>query len=194
MSILFPEPFGYVVTSHRGSSTLCAPRKDGFMAPDVGLEFASLRARYLVSSEFPVQVVRNDGLPEVALTVFGNERLSMLSEGSVRAYLREVLLFANWAGRDCVTRGHQWRMFGDPREVRNLVREYLTVAGECKITQRPDTLGVRVAYVNVTERTRINVRLLLAALKKLYEILTKIPPKNWKWTAAKNAAVTLLAE
>ncbi len=141
------------------------------MAPDVGLEFASLRARYLVSSEFPVQVVRNDGLPEVALTVFGNEMLSMLSEGSVRAYLREVLLFANWAGRDCVTRGHQWRMFGDPREVRNLVREYLTVAGECKITQRPDTLGVRVAYVNVTERTRINVRLLLAALKKLYEIL-----------------------
>src|SRR5712692_6858923 len=99
MSILFSEPFGYVATSHTRWSTLCAPRKDGFMALDIGLGFASLRARYLVSSEFPVQVVGHDGLFFFVQQKSAYEMLSMLSEGSVRAYLREVLMFANWAGR-----------------------------------------------------------------------------------------------
>jgi site-specific recombinase XerD len=130
-----------------------------------------LVVRMVAGSRFRLQVVRADGLPEIALTVFAGELLTMLAEGSVRAYLREVLAFANWAGRDGVAAGHAWRLYGDPREVRNLVREYLTTVGECRITQRPDTLGVRVAYVNVTNETRINVRLLLAALKRLYESL-----------------------
>lgn len=143
------------------------------MAVDSGSGQACLCVRYAASSEFPVQVVRNDGLPDVPLTIFGNEMSSMLSPGSVRAYLREVLLFANWALQDGVANRHGWRLLGDPREVRNLVREYLTVTGECKVTQRPDTLGVRVAYIKVTERTHINVRLLLAALKRLYEILNE---------------------
>lgn len=130
-----------------------------------------LVCRWVAGSAFRVQVVRADGLPEIPLTVYGNALLAMLSEGSVRAYLREVLVFANWACSDAVSGRHAWRLYGDPREVRNLIRAYLTVVGECRITQRPDTLGVRAAYVNVTNQTRINVRLLLAALKKLYEIL-----------------------
>jgi site-specific recombinase XerD len=129
-----------------------------------------LRAK---GSEFPLQVVRSDGLPEVALTTFANEMLTMLSEGSVHAYLREVLAFANWSGNDGVARKQGWRLYGDPREVRNLLREYLTVVGQCRVTQRPDTLGMRVAYVNVTNNTRINVQSLLAGLKKLYDVLSE---------------------
>lgn len=137
------------------------------------MQFGSekLTCRWVMGGEFRIQVIQANGLPEVALTVFANEMLSILSEGSVRAYLREVLAFGNWAGSDGVSRREMWRMYGDPREVRNLVREYLTVIGECRITQRPDTLGVRAVYVNLSSETRINVRLLLAALKKLYEIL-----------------------
>src|SRR5438132_9847127 len=89
-----------------------------------------LRFRCVQGSEFRWQVIRADGLPDIALTVFANEMLRMLSEGSVRAYLREVLAFANWAGGDGVSHGHLWRLYGDPREVRNLVHGYLTVVGE----------------------------------------------------------------
>ncbi len=132
---------------------------------------ARLHIRSVPDSRFPLQVVQSDGLPEVALTVFANEMLTMLSEGSAYTYLREVVQFANWAGQDSVSASHQWRVYGEPREVRNLVHEYLTKIGECRVARRPDTLGVRVSYVNTTDGTRINVRLLLAALKKLYEIL-----------------------
>src|SRR5438270_83358 len=102
-----------------------------------------LTCKWVSGGEFQVQVIQADGLPEVPLTIFGNEMLSILSQGSVRAYLREVVAFANWAGSDQVARLNAWGMYGDPREVRNLIREYLTVVGECRITQRPDTLGVR---------------------------------------------------
>jgi len=95
----------------------------------------------------------------------------MLSPGSAYAYVREVVLFANWALQDCVTAAQGWRLYGEPCEVRNLVREYLTRVGECRVTRRPDTLGIRVAYVNAADGKRINARLLLAALKRLYEIL-----------------------
>jgi hypothetical protein len=148
-----------------------AELRQGMSGANDGSGSERLRCRCVGGSEFRWQVIRADGLPEIALTVFANQMLRMLSEGSVRAYLREVLTFANWAGQDGVSCNHAWGLYGDPREVRNLVREYLTVVGECRITQRPDTLGVRVAYVNVTNQTRINVSLLLAALKKFYEIL-----------------------
>lgn len=130
-----------------------------------------LACRWVSGSEFRVQVVRADGLPEVPLTVFGNELLSILSEGSVRTYLREILAFATWAGSDSVSRRYGWLMYGEPREVRNLIREYLTTVGECRVTPRPDTLGVRAVYVNISNETRIHVRLLLAAVKKTYEVL-----------------------
>lgn len=51
------------------------------------------------------------------------------------------------------------------------MRQYLTVAAECRITVRPDTLGLKVSYINATAGTRINVGLLLLALKKLYDVL-----------------------
>ena len=130
-----------------------------------------LRIRSVAGSQFPLQVIQRNGLPEVSLTVFGTEMLTMLSSGSAYGYLREVVLFANWAGEDNVSTTHQWRVMGEPREVRNLIREYLMKVGECRIVRRPDTLGIRVSYVNTTNGTRINVRLLLAALKRLYEIL-----------------------
>ena len=132
-----------------------------------------LRSLRVKGSEFPIQVVRSDGLPEIALTTFANEMLTMLSEGTAHAYLREVLAFANWCGSDEVARKHGWRLYGDPREVRNLLREYMAVVGQCKVSQRPDTLGVRVVYVNVTNQTRINLRSLLAGLKKLYDLLAE---------------------
>jgi len=130
-----------------------------------------LRVQHVRGSDFPIQVIRADGLPDLALTTFANRMLTMLSCGTVRGYVREVLAFVNWAARDSVAATQEWRAFGEPREVRNLLREYLTVVGECRILQRPDTMGLRTTYVNVSDQTRINVGMLLAALKKMYEIL-----------------------
>jgi site-specific recombinase XerD len=131
----------------------------------------ALRCIFGIQGEFPIQVVRADGLPEVALTIFANDLRRSLADGSIRGYIRELLVFANWTLKDSVVVVNKWRLYGEPREVRNLLREYLTVVGECRITQRPDTLGVRASYVNVTDQTKINVRLLLASLKKLYDVL-----------------------
>ena len=55
--------------------------------------------------------------------------------------------------------------------MRNLIREYLCVGAKCKLTTRPDTLGLKVTYVKQTDETRINVRILLAALRRLFELL-----------------------
>jgi len=132
---------------------------------------SKLRLKATAGSRFPLQVLGTDGVPEMLLTLYADELRRALSPGSVYAYVREVVLFANWALQDSVAAAQGWRLYGEPREVRNLVQEYLTKVGECRITRRPDTLGIRAAYVNAADGKRINVRLLLAGLKRLYEIL-----------------------
>jgi len=117
------------------------------------------------------QVVRPDGLPDVALTLFANELLKSLSESSVPIYLRAILDLANWALADRAVTLQRWELLGPPQGVRNLLREYLTVATQCKLVIRPDLVGLRVTYINATSGTRINVRVLLSALKRLYELL-----------------------
>jgi hypothetical protein len=128
-------------------------------------------AIYVPGSEFPAHVIQTSGLPEIALTCFANELFTILSPGSVRGYIRELLLFVNWARQDSVALVQGWSLYGEPSKVRSAVREYLTVVAQCRVTLRPDTLGLRVAYVNQTSRTKINVRMLLASLKKLYDVL-----------------------
>jgi len=59
-----------------------------------------LRIRSVPGSRFPLQVIQANGLPEIQLTMFANEMLTMLSERSAYVYLRETVLFADWAGRD----------------------------------------------------------------------------------------------
>lgn len=127
-----------------------------------------LRVKAAPESRFPLQVRRADGIPELPLTLFADELRRTLSPGSAYAYVREVVLFVNWAQKDAIAATHGWHLYGEPREVRNLVQAYLTTVGECRVTRRPDTLGIRVAYVNAVDGKRINVRLLLAALKRLY--------------------------
>ncbi len=56
-------------------------------------------------------------------------------------------------------------------EIRNIIREYLTVAAKCKLTYRADRTGVKATYVSETQETRINVRILLAALRRFYDHL-----------------------
>jgi hypothetical protein len=85
--------------------------------------------------------------------------------------VRELLQFVNWSRRDAVALAQCWDIYSEPSKVRNAVREYLTVAAKCRITVRPDTLGLRAAYINTSSQTRINVRLLLASLRKLYDVL-----------------------
>lgn len=132
---------------------------------------AALRAVYVANGEFPVHVVRDNGLPDLALTVFANELRRILSDTSLRGYVRETLAFVNWCASDPVTRARQWYWNADPSQVRHAVRQYLTVAAECRITVRPDTLGLKASYINASAGTRINVGLLLVALKKLYDVL-----------------------
>jgi site-specific recombinase XerD len=116
-------------------------------------------------------VVRSTGLPDIPLTKFANELPRSLSGESVRAYLREVIALANWALMDQVALANQWTLHGPPASVRNLIREYLCVGARCKITLRPDVLGLTVAHVEKAGDTRVNVRTLLAALKRFYELL-----------------------
>jgi site-specific recombinase XerD len=51
------------------------------------------------------------------------------------------------------------------------LREYLIVAAKCKLTTRADRLGVKVTYVCQTSSTGINIRILLAALRRFYDYL-----------------------
>jgi integrase len=134
-------------------------------------DVATVRAIYGGTGEFPVHVVRENGLPDVALTVFANELRRILANASVRSYVRETLAFVNWCAIDPVTCARQWHWQAEPPQVRHAVRQYLTVAAECRITVRPDTLGLKASYINATAGTRINVGLLLVALKKLYDVL-----------------------
>ena len=131
----------------------------------------ALHAVYVRTSEFPVQVIQTDGLPEIALTCFGNELLGILSPSSVRGYVRDLLQFVNWVRQDCVALAQGWDIYAEPRKVRCAIKEYLTVVAQCRITLRPDMLGLRAAYINPTSHTKINVRMLLASLKKLYDVL-----------------------
>lgn len=117
------------------------------------------------------QVVDGDGLPEIALTLFARDQEASLSSSSVPQYLREIISVANWASRDQIASAHGWTLFGSPQEVRALLREYLTKDAHCKVTIRADLCGLKVSYINATNGTRINVRTLLSALKRLYDFL-----------------------
>jgi hypothetical protein len=117
------------------------------------------------------QVVRADGLPDVRLTMFANDLLKSLSPSSVPIYMREVLAAFDWAQSDEIVLRNHWSLLGQPVEVRNVLREYLTVAAKCKLTSRADRLGVKITYVCQTRETGINIRILLAALRRFYDYL-----------------------
>jgi len=117
------------------------------------------------------QVVRTDGLPDVPLTLFASDLLKSLSPSSVQIHMREVLAAFEWAQSDEIVLRNHWSLLGPPAEVRNVLREYLTVAAKCKLTTRADRLGVKVTYVCQTSETGINIRILLAALRRFYDYL-----------------------
>jgi hypothetical protein len=121
---------------------------------------------------FRYQVIQPQGLPDVHLTLFANDLLLSLSEASVPVYMREVLAMVNWMAGDAIVAANGWRLLGSPGEVRNVIRHYLTVIAKCKVITRPDTFGLKVTYVNQTNGTHIQVRILLAALKRFYDLLT----------------------
>lgn len=123
------------------------------------------------SLTYRYQVVLPDGLPHVDLTLFADDQLKILSASSVPIYLREILSFINWAAADSVIAENRWNLFGPPAEVRNIIRQYLTVAAHCKLATRPDLVGVKATYVNETSGTRINVRILLSGLRRFYDNL-----------------------
>ena len=116
-----------------------------------------VRAVYSGTGEFPVHIVRENGLPDVALTVFANELRRTLSDGSVRGYVRETVAFVNWCASDPVTQTRGWHWQAEPPQVRHAVRQYLTVAAECRITVRPDTLGLKAQLHQRHARARASM-------------------------------------
>jgi site-specific recombinase XerD len=122
-------------------------------------------------SIYRYQVVRADGLPDVELTLFADDQMKALSPSSVPVYIREILSFINWSECDPIVTGNRWSLFGPPVEVRNVIRQYLTVAARCKVVVRPDMAGLKASYVNETSATRINIRVFLTALKRFYDHL-----------------------
>jgi hypothetical protein len=92
-------------------------------------------------SSYRYQVVQSGGLPDEPLTVFIEEQRHCLAEGSVSLYARELLAFLNWSRSDPIAARNGWTALGSTLEVRQLVRQYLTVAASCKVAMRPDQLG-----------------------------------------------------
>ena len=117
------------------------------------------------------QVVRDDGLPDVPLTLFADDLLKSLSPSSVPIYMRELLAILGWALADSIVVRNRWSLYGPPAQVRSIVREYLTVAAKCKVTSRVDGVGLKVAYVRETSESSINIRILLAVLRRFYDYL-----------------------
>ncbi len=120
------------------------------------------------------QVVRDDGLPDVQLTLFADDLLKSLSPSSVPIYMRELVAILSWAPCDPVVVRNGWNLYGPPPVVRNIIREYLTVAAKCKVTSRADRLGLKIAYVCQTSETSINIRILLAVLRRFYDHLAAV--------------------
>jgi hypothetical protein len=118
-------------------------------------------------SSYRYHVVRADGLPDEPLTAFVEEQRHCLAGGSVSLYARELLAFLNWSESDPIAVRNGWMALGSSVQIRQLVRQYLTVAASCKILVRPDQLGLKVAYVNETAGTHINTRAFLCALRRL---------------------------
>jgi hypothetical protein len=113
--------------------------------------------------------VQRDGLPDVTLTLFIEEQRHCLAEGSVSLYARELLALLNWCQSDAIAVRNGWTPFGPSGHVRQLARQYLTVAGSCKVSVRPE--GLKVAYINETSGTHINTRVFLCALRRFYDFL-----------------------
>src|SRR3974377_1020421 len=113
------------------------------------------------------QVVLADGLPDVPLTLFANDLLKSLSPASVPIYVGEVLASFHWAQSDEIVGRNRWSLFGPPAEVRNVLREYLTVAAKCKLTTRADRLGVKSTYVCRTSEEGINIRILFDEMRRI---------------------------
>ena len=137
-------------------------------------------------SSYRYHVVRSDGLPDEPLTAFIEEQGHCLAEGSVSLYARELLAFLNWSQSDPIAVRNGWTALGSTIEVRQLVRQYLTVAASCKVAMRPDQLGLKVGYVNETSGTHINTRAFLCALRRFYDFLIE----RSDYTEANPLAVT----
>lgn len=140
-----------------------AAKRDGMMG--------TYRFIHTPTLHFTWQVIRPDGLPDIALTFAANEWLRSLSASTVPVYLRELIAFLRWASTDRVVQANGWTLQGNPAEVRNLVREYLCSGAQCKVIARPDRNGLRVLHVRTTDQTHINVRIFLSALKRLFDTL-----------------------
>src|SRR6516162_10230002 len=151
---MLPRPTAWPLSG--GSRGAMAGRLRLISTPDLGYRY---------------QVVRADGLPEIRLTLFADHLQKSMSASSVPQYLREVLAFANWASTDAVAAHYAWNLYSRAEHVRELVRQYLTTEARCRLTVRPDLAGLRVTYIKATDGTKVNVRTLLAALKRLYDFL-----------------------
>jgi hypothetical protein len=89
-------------------------------------------------SSYRYHVVRADGLPDEPLTAFVEEQRHCLAGGSVSLYARELLAFLNWSESDPIAVRNGWTALGSSVQIRQLVRQYLTVAASCKIKRFED--------------------------------------------------------
>lgn len=136
-----------------------------------GSALRSFRLIHTPDLEHQYQVVRPDGLPDIPLTVFANDQRMSLAESSIKVYMRELFTLHKWLAGECSLTGEGETLLSSPERVRMLVLRYLAVEARCKVMNRPDQNGLKVVFIKQTDGTRINVRLLLAALKRFYDSL-----------------------
>jgi len=120
---------------------------------------------------YPIQVVDPFGWPHKELTVYANKASEYLSKRTIPVYLSEIVRAFTWVHRDTILRQRGFSLLDDPDTVRRVVTDYLTSDCNCILRHRRDSEKILNIFVRKSDKTRVNVRITLTALKHLYHVL-----------------------
>lgn len=122
-----------------------------------------------ITSRYSVIVVDEKGVPHLPLTAFYQQMQQQLSDGAARTYLNSLRPYFFYLATDewRQQRGDQWD--SEPEAVQESVRDYLQRSLGCKIRRHQG-----YEEVSLTAQSPSTVRILLAALKQFYGIMSQL--------------------
>lgn len=123
------------------------------------------------SGHFHTQIIDESGRPDLDLTLYACKASDRHSERTARAYLRELVAFANWVIADPVAKRQGWKLIAPPETVQILLIHFLKVELRCRVSLGRDKLGFDTQRISPTSSTNRNIEHLLAALKSFFSLL-----------------------
>jgi integrase len=118
-----------------------------------------------VASRYQLIVVDPEGRPHLPLTRFYEQTTQVLSDGTARTYLNQILPYFHYLGTDD-WRCHRSDTWDSPPEaVRESVRDYLVESLHCK-AQPKETYQ----FIWPTSKSPSTVHVFLSALKQFYHV------------------------